>query len=365
MRFIYSRWRPDAATDEQRLQQLVSLFNYLVTGTSGDVEEALQWLRQLAEEHGIFDENLTMDDLIDKLREMGLIEDAGSGLTLTPSGIKRIRQDALNEIFTSLKKAPSGTHETPFSGRGVERLNETRKFAFGDQPTDIDLTSTLTNAFRRDGIENFTLAEEDVEVYETEHQTGCATVLMIDISHSMILYGEDRITPAKQVAMALAELIMTRFPKDYLALVCFGDDAQLVSIAELPYLTVGPYHTNTRAGLQLARDLLRRRGNVNKQIFMVTDGKASAITLPGGRLYKNSFGLDPKIVNKTLDEAVACRREHIPITTFMIAQDPYLVNFVEELTKANQGRAYYSSLNTLGQFLFVDYIRNRRKRFNA
>ena len=281
MRFIYSRWRPDAATDEQRLQQLVSLFNYLVTGTSGDVEEALQWLRQLAEEHGIFDENLTMDDLIDKLREMGLIEDAGSGLTLTPSGIKRIRQDALNEIFTSLKKAPSGTHETPFSGRGVERLNETRKFAFGDQPTDIDLTSTLTNAFRRDGIENFTLAEEDVEVYETEHQTGCATVLMIDISHSMILYSEDRITPAKQVAMALAELIMTRFPKDYLALVCFGDDAKLVSIAELPFLSVGPYHTNTRAGLQLARDLLRRRGNVNKQIFMVTDGKASAITMPG------------------------------------------------------------------------------------
>jgi len=147
--------------------------------------------------------------------------------------------------------------------------------------------------------------------------------------------------------------------------VCFGDVAKLVSIAELPFLSVGPFHTNTRAGLQLARDLLRRRGNVNKQIFMVTDGKASAITLPGGRLYKNSFGLDPKIVNKTLDEAVACRREHIPITTFMIAQDPYLVNFVEELTKANQGRAYYSSLNTLGQFLFVDYIRNRRKRFNA
>jgi Ca-activated chloride channel homolog len=363
--FIYSRWRPDATTDEQRLQQLVSLFNYLVTGTSGDVEEALQWLRQLAEEYGLLDENLTMDDLIDKLREMGLIADAESGLTLTPSGIKRIRQDALNEIFTSLKKAPAGTHETPFSGSGVERLNETRKFMFGDQPTDIDLTSTLTNAFRRDGIENFNLAEEDVEVYETEHQTGCATVLMIDISHSMILYGEDRITPAKQVAMALAELIMTRFPKDYLALVCFGDDAKLVSIAELPFLSVGPYHTNTRAGLQLARDLLRRRGNVNKQIFMVTDGKASAISLPGGRLYKNSFGLDPKIVNKTLDEAVACRREHIPITTFMIAQDPYLVNFIEELTKANQGRAYYSSLSNLGQFLFVDYIRNRRKRFNG
>jgi Ca-activated chloride channel family protein len=363
--FVYSRWRPDSTTDDQRLQQLVSLFNYLVTGTSGDIEEALQWLRQLAEEYGLLDDNLTMDDLIEKLREMGLIADAENGLILTSKGIRRIRQDALNEIFTSLKKAPTGSHETPFGGQGVERLNETRKFKFGDQPADIDLTSTLTNAFRRDGIENFNLAEDDVEVYETEHQAGCATVLMIDISHSMILYGEDRITPAKQVAMALSELIMTRFPKDYLALVCFGDDAQLVSISELPFLSVGPYHTNTRAGLQLARDLLRRRGNVNKQIFMVTDGKASAITMPSGRLYKNSFGLDPKIVNKTLDEAVACRREHIPITTFMIAQDPYLVNFVEELTKANQGRAYYSSLSNLGQFLFVDYIRNRRKRFSA
>lgn len=365
MRFTYSKWRPDASTDEQRLQQLVGLFTYLVTGTSGDVEEALRWLKELAEEYGLLDEGLTFDDLIEKLRELGLIEEAGAGLTLTPAGIRRIRQDALNEIFTSLRKAPVGGHETPFTGRGVDRQNETRKFAFGDQPADIDLTSTLTNAFRRDGIDRFTLTEEDVEVYETEHQAGCATVLMIDISHSMVLYGEDRITPAKQVAMALAELIMSRYPKDYLALVCFGDEAQLVSINELPFLSVGPYHTNTRAGLQLARDLLRRRGNVNRQIFMVTDGKASAITLPGGKLYKNSFGLDPKIVNKTLDEAVACRREQIPITTFMIARDPYLVNFVEELTKANKGRAYYASPTSLGQAVFVDYIRNRRKRFTG
>jgi uncharacterized protein with von Willebrand factor type A (vWA) domain len=223
----------------------------------------------------------------------------------------------------------------------------------------------LSNAFRRDGIDDFTLKEEDLEVYETEHQTTCATVLMIDISHSMILYGEDRITPAKQVALALSELIMTRFPKDYLAMITFGDDAQLVSINELPFLNVGPYHTNTRAGLQLARQLLRRCGNANKQIFMVTDGKPSAIFTESGKLYKNSFRLDPKIVNKTLDEAVNCRREKIPITTFMVARDPYLINFVEELTKANQGRAYYSSLNNLGEFVFVDYIRNRKKKFTS
>jgi uncharacterized protein with von Willebrand factor type A (vWA) domain len=365
MKFRYSKWTPQSQTDEQRLQRMLSLFSYLVIQTSGDVEEALDWLRQLAEEYGLFDENMTMEELLDKLKEMGIIEEVNNVPVLTTKGIQRIRQDALREIFTSLKKSPIGTHETPYTGSGVDRLSETKKFTFGDQPTNIDLTSTLSNAFRRDGIEDFTLKEEDLEVYETEHQTSCATVLMLDISHSMILYGEDRITPAKQVALALAELIMTRYPKDYLALVTFGDDARLVSINELPFLNVGPYHTNTRAGLQLARQLLRKCGNANKQIFMVTDGKPSAIFTESGKLYKNSFGLDPKIVNKTLDEAVACRREKIPITTFMVARDPYLINFVEELTKANQGRAYYSSLNNLGEYVFVDYIRNRKKKFTA
>jgi uncharacterized protein with von Willebrand factor type A (vWA) domain len=365
MKFRYSQWKPESTTDEQRLEKLTQLFSYIVVQTSGDVEEALEWLRQIAEEYGLFDESLTMDDLIDKLREMGLIEEAQTGLTLTSKGVQRIRQDALREIFTSLQKSPTGAHETPYTGTGVDRLSETRKYTFGDQPTNIDLTSTLSNAFRRDGIDDFTLREEDFEVYETEHQTSCATVLMLDISHSMILYGEDRITPAKQVALALSELIMTRYPKDFLAMVVFGDDAKLVSINELPFLSVGPYHTNTKAGLQLARNVLRRHNNSNKQIFMVTDGKPSAMFDGNGRLYKNSFGLDPKIVNKTLDEAVACRREHIPITTFMVARDPYLINFVEELTKANQGRAYYSSLGNLGEFVFVDYIRNRKKRYTG
>jgi uncharacterized protein with von Willebrand factor type A (vWA) domain len=227
------------------------------------------------------------------------------------------------------------------------------------------MTSTVTNAMKRDGIDDFTLKEEDLEVYETEHTTSCATVMMLDISHSMILYGEDRITPAKEVALALSELIQSRFPKDYLSLVVFGDEAKIVSLSELPFLNVGPYHTNTRAGLQLARSLLRRCGNVNKQIFMITDGKPSAIFDDAGRLYKNSFGLDPRIVNKTLDEAVQCRREKIVVSTFMVARDPYLINFVDEFTKTNQGRAYYSDLNKLGEFIFVDYLRNRRKRFTS
>lgn len=352
-------------TDSQRLESLMSLLSYLLIQSSGDVEEAMDWLKELAEQYGLFDENLSMEELINKLKEKGIIEEVKDMLVLTTRGIQKIRQDALKQIFTSLKKAPEGLHETPFTGTGVDRLSETKKWSFGDMPTNIDLTSTLTNAFKRDGIDKFNLLEEDLEVYETEHMTTCATILMLDISHSMILYGEDRITPAKQVALALVELIRTKFPKDYLSLVVFGDEAKIVSLSELPFLNVGPYHTNTRAGLLLARSLLRRRGNVNKQIFMVTDGKPSAIFDGAGRLYKNSFGLDPRIVNKTLDEAVQCRREKITVSTFMVANDPYLINFVEEFTKANQGRAYYSSLNNLGEYIFVDYLKNRKKRMNA
>ena len=188
-----------------------------------------------------------------------------------------------------------------------------------------------------------------------------ATVMMIDLSHSMVLYGEDRITPARKTAMALAELITTRYPKDTLDIVAFGNDAWEVQIKDLPYLNVGPYYTNTRAGLQRARDILRRRKNQNKQIFMITDGKPSC-HIEYGRMYRNAFGLDRKIVNKVLDEAVICRRERVSITTFMIAHDPYLQSFVRELTEANQGRAYYASLDNLGEFIFEDYVRNRRKR---
>lgn len=352
-------------TDEQKLESMVSLFSYLMLQTNGDTEEALSWLRQLAEEYGLFDESLSIEDLIERLKEMGILEEINESLTLTAKGIRRIRLDALREIFTSLRKGGIGAHETPQTGVGVDRLSETKKWTPGETPTNIDLTATLTNAFKRDGIDEFSLQEDDLEVYETEHMTSCATVLMLDISHSMILYGEDRITPAKQVALALAELITQKYPKDYLAVVTFGDDAKLISLAELPFLSVGPYHTNTRAGLQLARNLLRRQRSINKQVFMITDGKPSAIFDDAGRLYKNSFGLDPRIVNKTLDEAVACRREKITISTFMVARDPYLINFIEELTKANKGRAYYSQLQNLGEFIFVDYIRNRRKRFNA
>ena len=188
-----------------------------------------------------------------------------------------------------------------------------------------------------------------------------STVLMIDISHSMILYGEDRITPAKKVAMALSELITTRYPKDTLDVLVFGNDAWTIEIKDLPYLEVGPYHTNTIAGLELAMDILRKRKNPNKQIFMITDGKPTCMK-KGKKYYKNSFGLDRKIINRTLSLASSCRKMQVPITTFMIASDPYLMNFVEQFTKANQGKAYYSGLNGLGEFVFKDYKHNKSRR---
>lgn len=363
----YSEWNSDEVSRQQRLEQLFRLFSYLLTKTSGDVDEALEWMSRLDEQHGILGD-MTMQEFIDELKKAGLIQDNpdgdGNDFDLTRRGARRIRQDALREIFTSLRKAGPGSHETPHTGSGVERTGELREYEFGDQTVNIDATSTISNALRRDpDLENFSLHQDDIRVHETEHQTNVATVLMLDISHSMILYGEDRITPAKQVALALSELITTRYPKDRLHVILFGDEAREVNMHELPFVTVGPFHTNTRAGLQLARQLLKRKGSANKQIFMVTDGKPSAMFESNGRLYKNSFGLDPKIVNKTLDEAVACRREGVTVTTFMVARDPYLVNFVEELTRANHGRAYYSGLSRLGETVFVDYIRNRRKKY--
>ncbi|MEE2723026.1 MAG: VWA domain-containing protein, partial [Bacteroidota bacterium] len=195
------------------------------------------------------------------------------------------------------------------------------------------------------------------------HKSQMSTVLMIDISHSMILYGEDRITPAKKVAMALAEFITTRYPKDTLDVLVFGNDARPISIKELPYLQVGPYHTNTVAGLQLALDILRRKRNTNKQIFMITDGKPSCLKLKDGSYYKNSVGLDPDIVDKCYLMARQAKKLKTPITTFMIASDPYLKQFVQEFTKANQGKAFYTGLNNLGEMIFEDYEKNRKKRF--
>jgi uncharacterized protein with von Willebrand factor type A (vWA) domain len=288
--------------------------------------------------------------------------DGKGTLSLTPSGERALRTSSLDMVFGRLQRDSAGEHRVAAPGVGNERLPETRPWAFGDSLNLLDAPGTVSAAIRRGGLDELSFREEDLSVFETEHLSSCATVLLVDISHSMVLYGEDRFTPAKRVALALTELITTRYPKDELRVVLFGDDAREVPLSELPYCGVGPYHTNTRAGLRLARQILRRARQANRQILMLTDGKPSALTDEDGRIYKNPFGLDERIVNKTLDEAAACRRQGIAITTFMLTDEPALVDFVDRFTAINRGRAYYSQPDRLQSFVFVDYLRNRRRR---
>jgi uncharacterized protein with von Willebrand factor type A (vWA) domain len=321
----------------------------------------------LDKEYKLTDSSYTIDDFIEDLKKKGYIreelkEDGSSGTSITAKTERAIRQQALDQIFGNLKRSGSGNHKTKHSGNGDEHTGELREFHFGDVLEQISLTESLRNAQINNGVGDFQLTEKDLVVEETQFKSQMSTVLMIDISHSMILYGEDRITPAKKVAMALAELITTRYPKDTLDILVFGNDAWTIAIRDLPYLTVGPYHTNTVAGLQLAMDLLRRKRNTNKQIFMITDGKPSCVREKDGDYYMNSNGLDEYIVNKCYSQAQQARKLHIPITTFMIANDPYLQKFVNRFTEENQGKAFYTGLKGLGEMIFEDYETNRKKR---
>jgi Ca-activated chloride channel homolog len=347
--------------------KLFTIFKELITHTSGDFDEAIEWLRELDKEYKLTDSAYTIDDFIEDLKKKGYIreelkDDGTSGIGITAKTERAIRQQALDNIFGKLKRSGSGNHKTKHTGNGDEHTGEFREFHFGDGLERISLTESLRNAQINNGVADFMLTENDLVVEETQYKAQMNTVLMIDISHSMILYGEDRITPAKKVAMALAELITTRYPKDTLDILVFGNDAWPIAIRDLPYLKVGPYHTNTVAGLQLAMDLLRRKRNTNKQIFMITDGKPSCVREKDGTYYMNSNGLDEYIVDKCYNEAQQARRLHIPITTFMIARDPYLQQFVNRFTEANQGKAFYTGLKGLGEMIFEDYETNRKKR---
>lgn len=339
---------------------LLRLFNQLVLATGGDVEEAMDWMRYLQAE-GHIPEEVDLEQFFASLEDQQLVQrDGEGGFQLTAGGERRIRRSAFEEIFANLDRSGPGYHPIRAAGEGIERLPETRPYKFGDDIHLLDSARSLQNAMRRTHGD-LSLTEDDLEVHETEHLTSCATVVAIDISHSMILYGEDRITPAKTVALALTELITTKYPKDHLSVILFGDRAEEVPLSDIPYIQAGPYHTNTREALQLARGLLSRQKQPNKQIFLVTDGKPSAIT-EGGRIYKNPFGLDMRIVNLTLEEADVCRRQKVVVTTFMLATDPMLTQFVEKLTQINRGRAYFASPYNLGEFILADYIRNRRRR---
>lgn len=358
--FKFSGFRPDEQ-GKTPFETLLQLFLELLTYTSGDVGEALQWLNQLDRQYELTSEEYGMGDFIEDLKAKGYIdEDPGNGnIKITPKTEQGIRKKSLEEIFGKLKKTRQGNHNSFKSGAGDEVSPDTRPFQFGDMLEQIDFTESIRNAQINHGVESFQMREDDLQIRETDFKTQTSTVLMIDISHSMILYGEDRITPAKKVAMALSELITTRYPKDTLDIVVFGNDAWPVEIKDLPYLQVGPYHTNTVAGLELAMDILRRRRNPNKQIFMITDGKPTCLKI-GRRYYKNSFGLDRKITNRCLNLAAQCKKLKIPITTFMIASDPYLQRFVNEFTETNQGKAFFASLDHLGAFLFKDFESGKR-----
>jgi Ca-activated chloride channel homolog len=359
--FHFSHFDPDAS-GKSRFDKLLDLLMQLLTYTSGDATEALQWLNELDKKYELTDDEYGMGDFIDELKEKGFITDNNEQgqIRITPKTEQGIRKKSLEEIFGKLKKTRKGEHQTFKYGQGDEASPETRPFQFGDMLEQIDFTESIRNAQINHGLDSFSMQEDDLQIRENDFKAQTSTVLMIDISHSMILYGEDRITPAKKVAMALSELITTKYPKDTLDIVVFGDDAWPVEMKDLPYLQVGPYHTNTVAGLELAMDILRRRKNPNKQIFMITDGKPTCLKI-GKRYYKNSFGLDRKVTSRCMNLAAQCKKLKIPITTFMIATDPYLQRFVQEFTETNNGKAFFASLDNLGAFIFKDFESGKRK----
>jgi len=364
--FLFKKFIPPFQTP---FEKLFEIFKELITHTSGDFDEAIDWLRELDKEYKLTDDNYTIDDFIQDLLKKSYIKinnpNNGKGenkVELTAKTEKLLREHALKQIFGKLKRSGNGNHQTKKVGQGADSTGEFKSYQFGDGIDKIAITESIKNSQIRSFNSEFKLTDQDLVIEDTFFKTQMSTVLMIDISHSMILYGEDRITPAKKVAMALAELITTRYPKDTLDILVFGNDAKIIKLKDIPYLKVGPFHTNTVAGLELGLDILRRKKNTNKQIFMITDGKPSCLNMPDGTYYKNSVGLDPYIVEKCYNKARQARKLGIPITTFMIAQDLHLKKFVQKFTAANQGKAFFTGLKGLGEMIFEDYEKNRRKK---
>jgi Ca-activated chloride channel homolog len=362
VKFVYSQWDEEFFNRLKQLQTMMAIFNYLLVKLNGDIEESFRLMEKLQRE-GLIDPSADLGEFRKQLQENNVVQKTEAGLKLTSKGEQNIRQDAFELIFKKMKGSGKGQHLLPYEGGSTEEwLPEKRSYNFGDNFQAIDYNRSLFNSITRSSNFDFNLTEKDLEVFESELTSTCATVLLIDISHSMILYGEDRITPAKKVALAFTELILSKYPKDDLSIVLFGDDAREVKIKDLPYINVGPYYTNTQAGLRMARQILMTRKHVNKQIFMITDGKPSVIIRSNGQIYRNPAGLDPMIVNRTLDEAVICRKKKITITTFMVTDDSYLQTFVQKLTELNKGRAYFSSVDNLGSYIIWDFVSNRKRK---
>ena len=280
---------------------------------------------------------------------------------VTDKGLDFLGFRALRDLLGSLGKSSFGRHDTRDTATGIEASGASKTYEFGDT-LNLDITATLSNAIQREGLHlPLNIEYSDLQVHQCEYQSSCATVLMLDCSHSMILYGEDRFTPAKKVAMALSHLIRTQYPGDSLSLVLFHDSAEEVPLSQLARVQVGPYYTNTREGLRMAQRILQRQRKDMKQIVMITDGKPSALTLEDGRIYKNAFGLDPMVVSETLQEVSKCKRSGILINTFMLASEYGLVQFVQKVTEMCRGKAYFTTPYTLGQYLLMDYMSRKTK----
>jgi Ca-activated chloride channel family protein len=407
-RIRYSKYVPDPAGEMSLEDLLGALSDYLLrSGFQENMwyelpegEQTLDALKRAIEEallNGeMFDEEMRdrldqmqmegeLDELIEKLIERMQQEDYISidqphdpakrssvggqvgeaqqqaRFEITDKSLDFLGFKALRDLLGSLGKSSFGRHDTRDMATGIETSGASRLYEFGDT-MNLDITATLSSAIQREGLDlPLNIEYRDLQVHQCEYQSSCATVLMLDCSHSMILYGEDRFTPAKKVAMALSHLIRTQYPGDSLSLVLFHDSAEEVPLSQLARVKVGPYYTNTREGLRMAQRILDRQRKDMKQIVMITDGKPSALTLEDGRIYKNAFGLDPLVVSETLEEVSKCKRAGVLINTFMLASDYGLVQFVQRVTQMCRGKAYFTTPYTLGQYLLMDYMSRKTK----
>jgi Ca-activated chloride channel family protein len=407
-RIRYSKYVPDPAGEMSMEDLLSALSDYLLqSGFQSDMwyempdgEQTLDQLKRAIEEALMnadqFDEEMRermlemamngeMEELIQKLIERMQQEDFISidqphdpsrqssvgGQTgeaqqqakfeITDKSLDFLGFNSMRNLLGSLGKSSFGRHDTRDLATGIEASGSSKTYEFGDT-LNLDITATLSSAIQREGLGiPLNIEYRDLQVHQCEYQSSCATVLMLDCSHSMILYGEDRFTPAKKVAMALSHLIRTQYPGDSLSLVLFHDSAEEIPLSQLARVKVGPYYTNTREGLRMAQRILQRQRKDMKQIVMITDGKPSALTLEDGRIYKNAFGLDPLVVSQTLEEVSKCKRAGVLINTFMLASDYGLVQFVQKVTEMCRGKAYFTTPYTLGQYLLMDYMSRKTK----
>ncbi len=402
----YTKYIGDLASEIDMESLLQALSEYLLDSGFRDpyaqfqdlehtLENLREALRRLLESGGIFDEETqqkidqmsaegTLDELIDKLIEQlekqnyisssqrpgETTEARGSGYAgnagetrfeVTDKSLDFLGYKALRDLLGSLGKSSYGRHDTRHWATGIEVSGGSQRYEFGDT-LNLDINATLSSAIAREGIGlPLNMEYRDLHVHQCEYQSSCATVVMLDCSHSMILYGEDRFTPAKRVAMALSHLIRTQYPGDSLSLVLFHDSAEEMPVSQLARVKVGPWYTNTREGLRVAQRILARQRKDMKQIVMITDGKPSALTLPDGRIYKNAYGLDPLVVSETLEEVARCKRSNVMINTFMLASDFGLVQFVHKVSEMCRGKAYFTTPDTLGEYLLMDYINHKSK----